>query len=59
MNEKPNLLDRIAAKGLRLETIKLVCPKCGNVWGVRVGDYESPNDVPGRKLVCLECDLED
>jgi len=56
MEEKIILLERIEKMGLRLETIKLMCPKCGNSWGIRLSDYPSLADIPNKKFYCLNCD---
>lgn len=42
---------------VKLLTIKLQCPKCGHIWGVKIEDYDSMSDIPDRKFKCTECDI--
>ena len=40
---------------LVLLTVKVQCPKCGNIWGIRVDDYNSSLDIPEKKFQCTNC----
>jgi hypothetical protein len=42
---------------VKLLTIKIQCPKCGHIWGVKIDDYSKTVDIPARKFACVECKL--
>jgi hypothetical protein len=40
---------------VKLITIKLQCPICGHMWGVKLDDYDEYHQVPDRKFACQNC----
>lgn len=48
-----SVIVHISEKGVvkNIETIKLLCPHCGNTWGVKPVD----GYIFTRQLVCREC----
>ncbi len=40
---------------LLLLTVKVQCPNCGHVWGIKVDDYEFSTDIPEKKFQCQDC----
>jgi hypothetical protein len=38
--------------GLYVLTIKVQCPKCGHVWGVKLSEQ---TEIPKHKFICLYC----
>jgi hypothetical protein len=43
---------------LQLLTVKVQCPKCGHVWGIKVDDYNKSLDIPERKFDCEVCQIQ-
>lgn len=41
--------------GVKIASIGLICPECGNIWGFKVFDEKSIADVKQSKLVCFAC----
>jgi hypothetical protein len=42
-----------------LLTIKVMCPKCGHIFGIHIDDYDLCEHIPSRKFVCRECEEND
>jgi DNA-directed RNA polymerase subunit M/transcription elongation factor TFIIS len=40
---------------LKLLTVKVQCPKCGHIWGIKADDYNKFADIPERKFTCESC----
>lgn len=41
--------------GVKIASIGLICPDCGNIWGFKVFDEKSIADVKQSKLICFAC----
>jgi transposase-like protein len=41
--------------GLNLLTVKVQCPNCNHIWGIKIDDYDDTEDIPERKFKCSEC----
>lgn len=45
------------ATGLEIKSLGLTCPKCGNVWGIRLfEDQHSIADIHPKRLKCNICE---
>lgn len=40
---------------VKLLTVKVECPNCGATWGIKISDYNKPEDIPAWKFICREC----
>jgi hypothetical protein len=41
--------------GLNVLTIRVECPKCGHIWGIKVDEFNDNMDIPERRFICMEC----
>lgn len=41
--------------GIKVLTIKIQCPKCGHIWGIKIDDYASDLDIPQKRFACSNC----
>jgi hypothetical protein len=42
---------------LSVLTVKVKCPMCHHVWGIRCDEYESLISIPRRKFICTNCSM--